>query len=153
MFLRFFFVSVSLVSKLIPNYWDILHPILLINLILLYKKCMSIQSFSRWILQVRPDFLWILNDTSVVLITDGRLLGFEICELIWIDNIAVWFIKVLQLMLYKAHNMKDLDGDASIPKLSTSFNNMQSSRYVSGYSKLAGESDKKRNTSNSESII
>ena len=117
MFLRFY-VSVSLVSKLIPNYWDILHPILLINLILLYKKCMSLQLFSRWILQVRPDFLWILNDTSVVLITDGRLLGFEICELIWIDNIAVLFIKVLQLILYKAHNMKDLDGDASIPKLS-----------------------------------
>ena len=152
MFLRFY-VSVSLVSKLIPNYWDILRPILLINLILLYKKRMSIQLFSRWILQVRPEFLWILNDTSVVLITDGRLLGFEICELIWIDNIAVLFIKVFQIMLDKAHDMKDLDGDASIPKLSTSFNNMQNSRYVSGYSKLARESDKERNTSNSQSII
>ena len=59
-----------------------------------------------------------MNDTSVVLITDGRLLGFEICELIWIDNIAVLFIKVFQIMLDKAHDMKDLDGDASISKLS-----------------------------------
>ena len=57
-------------------------------------------------------------------------------------------MKVLQLMLYKAHDMKDLDGDASIPKLSTSFNNMHSSTYVSGYSNLAGESNKERNTSN-----